>query len=177
MKRLLSLVRILIRMRKLAILAIFLALTVLVSGCTQSPAPSAATSTQAQGNEAQYKATAEKITAESAQAELYIKNFNAKLAAAKPEDITATLTSASTDLQDAKLHVQNAQALSHDLSGYATNAQEQAEAQKMLTNLHYLENAISSLNSAIDELQKSSPDMTVFETKIKESSDWIAKIK
>ncbi|MDP3396722.1 MAG: hypothetical protein Q8S57_08685 [Methanoregula sp.] len=164
-------------MRKLAILAIFLALTVLVSGCTQSLTPYTTTPPHAQGNEALYKATAEKITAESAQAELYIKNFNSKLASAKPEDITATLTSASTDLQDAKHHVQNAQALSHDLSGYATNAQEQAEAQKMLTNLHNLENAISSLNSAIDELQKSSPDMTVFEAKIKESSDWIAKIK
>lgn len=164
-------------MRKLAILAIFLALTILVSGCTQSSTPAAATSTPVQGNEAQYKATSDKISAEFAQAELYIKNFNSKLASAKAEDMAATLASASTDLQDAKLHVQNAQALSHDLSGYATNAQEQADAQKTLTYLQYLENAISSLNSAVEEAQKSSPDMTVFEAKIKESSDWIAKIK
>jgi len=154
-------------MRKLAILAIFLALTLLVSGCTQP----------AQGNAVQYKATIEKINAEFAQVEQYMKNVNTKLASANADDMSTVLTSTSNDLQDAKFHVQNAQSLAHDLSGYATNAQEQQDAQKVLTHLQYLENSLSSLNSAIEEVQKPSPDFIVFEAKIKESNDWLSKIK
>jgi PBP1b-binding outer membrane lipoprotein LpoB len=172
-------------MRKLAILAIFLALTLLVSGCTQSAAPSAATPAPTataqpvtQGDAAQYLATAAKINAEFSQVEVYLKNILSKLEAAKtPADLPEALSSVSNDLADAKFHVQNAQVLAHELSGYATTPQEKQDSQKILTDLQYLENALTALNAGIEEAQKTSPDIAVMDAKLKECSDWIAKIK
>ena len=176
MKRLLSTVRIVIIMRKLAILAIFLALTVLVSGCTQSTTPAAATPIQ--GNPALYKATAEKINSEITQVGVYLHNIMSKLSAnTAPADMLNVLASVSNDLQDAKLHVQTAQGLTHDLSGYSSTPQEQQESQKLLTDLQYLENALTALNTYVEEAQKTSPDTTLMDAKLKETSDWLAKVK
>lgn len=167
-------------MRKLAILAIFLSLILLVSGCTQSAAPSAPTTAQpaSQGDAAQYQATATKISAEFSQVEVYLKNILSKLEAAKtPADLPAALSSVSNDLADAKFHVQNAQVLAHELSGYATTPQQQQDSQKILTDLQYLENALTALEAGIEEAQKTAPDIAVMDAKLKECSDWLVKIQ
>ena len=194
MKRLLSLVQTLILMRKLAILAIFLALTVLVSGCTQSTTPVAATTVATpaptiaptiaptqpaiQGDAAQYQATSEKINAEIIQVGLYLNNVISKLSAnTAPADLPNVLTSVSNDLQDAKFHVQTAQELTHTLSGYASTPQQQQESQKFLTDLLYFENALTALNTYVEEAQKTSPNITLMDAKLKETSDWLAKVK
>ena len=169
-------------MRKLAILAIFLALTILVSGCTQSSTPAAATPPTAQpttqGNQAQYQATSEKINSEITQVGVYLNNIMSKLSATTaPADLPNVLSSVSNDLQDAKFHVQTAQGLTHTLSSYASTPQQQQESQKLLTELQYLENALTALNTYIEEAQKTSPDTTLMDAKLKETSDWLAKVK
>ncbi len=177
-------------MRKLAVLAIFLALTVLVSGCTQSTTPVAATTVATpaltiaptqpaiQGDAAQYQATSEKINAEIIQVGFYLNNVISKLSAnTAPADLPNVLTSVSNDLQDAKFHVQTAQELTHTLSGYASTPQQQQESQKFLTDLLYFENALTALNTYIEEAQKTSPNTTLMDAKLKETSDWLAKVK
>lgn len=107
----------------------------------------------------------------------YMSAAGSKLAAmTTPDQLSATLPGVSSDLNNAKSHVQTAKGLAQDLTRYATTPQQQQESQKALADLGYLENALTSMNAAVEEVQKSSPDIAVMDAKIKESNDWLSKI-
>ena len=182
-------------MRKLVYLAVFLVLAVMVMGCTQtatSPVatPSSATTQvttlapaqatvqpSAQGDAAKYLATSGMVMTEVNQVVQYMSAAGSKLAAiTTPDQLSAALPGVSSDLNNAKSHVQTAKGLAQDLTRYATTPQQQQESQKALADLGYLENALTSMNAAVEEVQKSSPDIAVMDAKIKESNDWLSKI-
>lgn len=189
-------------MRNILILTIFLVLAVMVMGCTQTDtAPDATTpsvtaqvtvkapvATQAatvqvtaqapsQGDAAKYQATYETIRSEVNQVVQYMGAASSKLNGLTSADqLPGALASVSNDLNGAKLHVQTAQGLAKDLTTYATTPQQQQDSQKILTDLGYLQNAITAMNTVIGEAQKPSPDTALMDAKIKESDDWLNKI-
>ena len=186
-------------MRKFVFLTIFLVIAVMIMGCTQSATtpvatqPSATAQTQAQtqapvaaqantqpssqGDAAKYLETSQMILSEVNQAIQLMNSASTKLnAISTPDQLQGALASVSSDLNSAKLHVQTAEGHAQDLTRYATTPQQQQDAQKIQTYLVYLENAIASMNDAIGEAQKPSPNIALMDSKIKEMNGWLAKI-
>ena len=188
-------------MRKFVFLTIFLVIAVMIMGCTQSattpaatqPSATAQAQTQAQtqapvatqantqpssqGDAAKYLETSQMILSEVNQAIQLMNSASTKLdAISTPDQLQGALASVSSDLNSAKLHVQTAEGHAQDLTRYATTPQQQQDAQKIQTYLVYLENAIASMNDAIGEAQKPSPNIALMDSKIKEMNGWLAKI-
>ncbi|MCX6701003.1 MAG: hypothetical protein NTV68_13985 [Methanomicrobiales archaeon] len=144
---------------------------------TQALAQATTIQASAQGDADKYVATSRMLVSEVNQVVQYMGTASSKLAAiTTAEQLSGALPGVSSDLREAKLHVQTAQGLAQDLTRYATTPGQQQESRKILTDLGYLENALTSMNAAVEEVQKPSPDIALMEAKIKESNDWLARI-
>lgn len=126
-------------------------------------------------NETENQAGIEKANADVTVGE--VKDILARLNAVKaPADLPATLSNVSGEVQDIKVHIQNAKVIAQALNMSATTPQQQQDSLKAVADLQNLDNAVSALNAAIDEAGKSSPSIATMDAKLKEASDLLAKI-